>query len=100
MNKQPKHANTPKDIVDLSKAVKGQKLISCHGEILTFEGYCDRESFPYNVRYSDGSMGSRTKDGFTTDNLRLACDHDIVYIVPLENEVALKEFEEYEASQK
>ena len=77
-------ANTPKGIVDLNTAVKGQELISCHGEVLTYIGKECYEAFLHRVEYADGSLGSRTDDGFVADNFRLATDHDIVFIVPLE----------------
>lgn len=88
------YSNTPSGIVDLSKAKKGDKLISCHGDIFTFEGKDDRfEPFPYEVSYPNGAGGSRTIDGFVFRHKRLASDHDIVFIRTVEDQEALKEFE-------
>ena len=70
--------------IDLRKCKKGDKLLSCHGAILTYEHSNGSEHFPHIVTYSDGSAGSRTNDGFVYANVerRLPDDENIVYIFP------------------
>ena len=68
--------------VDLRKCKPGDILISKHGMKLEYikplpEGdYMDHE-----VKYPDGSHGSRTHDGFVFRKKRMEGDHDIVEII-------------------
>ena len=73
--------------VDLNTCVKGQKLRSKHGMILTYVGPSGNSFYPHEVRYPQGGYGSRTHDGFTFSNpsKRLEEDNDIVEILPLDN---------------
>lgn len=73
-------------MINLNNCKSGDKLLSKHGEILTYiEKSTDPrdERFPHIVRYSDGSRGSRTDDGFvySRPESRLDSDHDIVEII-------------------
>ncbi len=69
-------------MVDLRECKAGDKLLSKHGWILEYvkplpEGnYMDHE-----VKYPDGSNGSRTHDGFVYRKKRLETDHDIIQII-------------------
>lgn len=69
--------------IDLSKCKKGQKLLSSHGEILTYIEPCpEQDYYDHLVRYANGSKGTRTNDGFVFRNKRdPKTDHDIVEIV-------------------
>jgi hypothetical protein len=71
--------------VDLRKCVTGQKLLSKHGWILTYVKPLDpkKDYYDHEVRYPDGSPGTRTNDGFVFKNKksRLPEDHDIVEIL-------------------
>ncbi len=73
--------------VDLNTCVPGQKLRSRHGEILTYVKKLDpeRDYYDHMVKYANGSGGTRTNDGFVYRNAdkRLASDHDIVEILPV-----------------
>ena len=48
-------------MIDLRECKKGDKLISKHGETLTYVEHRPEEYFPHIVEYSDGSGGSRTE---------------------------------------
>lgn len=70
--------------VDLNTCKPGDKLLSKHG--LTLEYVCkapDNDYYDHEIRYPNGSMGTRTNEGFTyvNPNMRLERDHDIVEIV-------------------
>ena len=75
--------------IDLRKCKKGDKLLSCHGAILTYEKNGGFETFPHIVTYPDGSAGSRTNDGFVyaTAEKRLPEDENIIYIFPRHRKV-------------
>lgn len=80
--------------MDLSNCVPGQKLRSKHGMILTYVGpFIGHGPYQHEIRYPDGSHGSRMNDGFTyhNPNARLPEDHDIVEILPLEFNTPTKE---------
>lgn len=76
--------------IDLSTCQPGQKLVSKHGEILTFVGPNKYDGvrywYPYMIQYQNGSFGCRTQDGFVScfPDKRLETDHDIVQILPLD----------------
>ncbi len=69
-------------MVDLRECKAGDKLLSRHGLVLEYvrvlpEGdYMDHE-----VKYPNGSFGSRTHDGFVFRKKRMEIDHDIVEIL-------------------
>lgn len=77
-------------MIDLNTCVKGQKLKSKHGLILTYIGklpeghYYDHEvEYPSIPPYGSNSKGTRTNDGFVFRKNRAPEDHDIVEILPL-----------------
>lgn len=73
--------------IDLNTCVKGQKLKSKHGLILTYVGKLPPENYyQHKVKYPDGSFGTRTDDGMVFKNKPLPEDHDIVEILPLETQ--------------
>lgn len=74
-------------MIDLRNCNKGDKLISNHGDTLTYVEHQPEAYFPHIVKYADGSRGSRTDDGFVMRNesQRLETDHNIVEVIPLEN---------------
>lgn len=81
--------------IDLSKCKKGDKLrirtteawLSAFPnpptDIVTFIGENDGHATPfiYDIEYSDGSGGSRTKEGWTYFNNRLPDDPDVIEII-------------------
>jgi hypothetical protein len=74
--------------VNLNECVAGQKLRGKHGLILTYVGVnrsAGNSRFPHEVKYPNGSHGTRTDDGFVYSNLacRMEIDEDIVEILPL-----------------
>jgi hypothetical protein len=69
--------------IDLRTCVAGQKLISCHGIVLTYLRRQDCPTFGHRVQYPNGSTGTRTHDGQCFIKNKLPADHDIVAIVPL-----------------
>ena len=71
--------------VDLSKCKPGDKLVSSHGWTLTYVRPLPMGNFyDHEVRYPDGSGGTRTNDGFVFRNNRIPeTDHDIVEIIPV-----------------
>jgi hypothetical protein len=71
-------------MVDLRKCKPGDKLKSSHGLILTYVGPLPAGSYyDHDVRYPDGSAGTRMNDGFVfrNESKRLPADHDIVEIL-------------------
>lgn len=56
----------------------GDKLVSCHGMILTYVGLTSCDKFRHRVQYPNGSFGSRTDDGQVFTHSKLPEDHDIV----------------------
>ncbi len=71
-------------MVDLRTCKPGDKLRSCHGMILEYVGLYGPTNLPYRhrIKYPDGSLGSRTDDGYVFSVNRLPEDHDIVEIIP------------------
>jgi hypothetical protein len=68
--------------IDLRECVRGQKLLSKHGMILTYVGpLAETDYYDHEVRYPDGARGTRTHDGLTYRFSRLETDHDIVEIL-------------------
>ncbi len=69
--------------LDLRNCKKGDKLISIHGETLTYVGHLPEQYYPHRVKYADGSDGSRTHEGFVMHNQerRLETDHDIIEVI-------------------
>jgi hypothetical protein len=69
-------------MIDLRDCKAGDKLISKHGLVLEYirplseDNYMDHE-----VKYPDGSWGSRTHEGYVMRKKRLDSDHDIVEII-------------------
>lgn len=70
--------------VDLRNAKPGDKLKSCHGEIMTYVSHEPKTYYPHKIKYANGSPGERTDSGHVMHNLsaRLPTDHDIVEIIP------------------
>ena len=69
-------------MVDLRECKKGDKLVSKHGMILTYIGPLPESNYmDHEVKYPNGSFGSRTNDGFTFRKDRRDTDHDIVEII-------------------
>ena len=72
--------------IDLRNCVPGQKLRSKHGWILTYvKPLAEGEYYDHEVKYHDGSVGTRIHDGHTYRKIssRLDADHDIVEILPM-----------------
>lgn len=67
--------------LDLRTCKKGDKLLSRHGMELEYVGPSNTEDYPHEVRYPDGSRGTRCDDGYVYRKNRMACDHDIFQIV-------------------
>ena len=76
---------------DMKQCKPGDKLISCHGLILTYVGlnendtsgnYPHRIQYPNDEIYGSNSFGSRTDDGFVFKYKRMPEDHDIVGFAP------------------
>ena len=73
-----------KNEIDLSKCVAGQRLISTHGEIMTYVSSLGVEyGYEHRIMYSNGSLGTRTNDGFVYKKNRLPGDHDVAKILPM-----------------
>jgi hypothetical protein len=72
--------NRNKIMIDLRNCKKGDKLISKHGETLTYVEYQPEQYFPHLIEYADGSVGSRTDEGWVGKNMRYERDHDIVKV--------------------
>ena len=69
-------------MVDLRDCKPGDKLISKHGLVLEYVGPLPKGSYlDHEVKYPDGSWGSRTHDGYVMRIKRLYTDHDIVEII-------------------
>ena len=68
--------------VDLRTCEPGDLLVSRHGEYLTYVGPLPSGNYmDHEVRYSNGSYGSRTDDGYVYRRKREESDHDIVAII-------------------
>lgn len=65
---------------DMNLCVKGDKLISCHGDIFIYDGLNDCPCGIYNHRviYPNGTTGTRDDDGQVFQKNKLPEDHDIV----------------------
>jgi hypothetical protein len=65
---------------DMNQCRVGDKLASCHGLVLIYQGKCGIKDYPHKVQYPDGSVGTRTNDGqvILSSRLKLDTDHDIV----------------------
>jgi hypothetical protein len=74
--------------VDLRKCKPGQKLRDSWGWILTYIKPLDasKEYYDHEIRYPDGSCGTRIHSGhvYRNPNKRMTEDHDIVEILPLD----------------
>ena len=69
-------------MVDLRNCKKGDKLVSKHGLILTYvKPLSESDYMDHEVKYPNGSYGSRTHDGFVFRINRLPKDHDIIEII-------------------
>ena len=66
--------------VDLRTCKPGTRLLSKHGMVLTYVGPI-HGPYPHEVRYPDGSRGTRTDDGHAYRLNRKPEDHDIVEIL-------------------
>ncbi len=66
--------------VDLRTCKPGARLLSKHGMVLTYIGPIPGP-YPHEVRYPDGSRGTRTDDGFAYRVNPMPEDHDIVEIL-------------------
>ena len=71
--------------INLNNCSPGQKLKSSLGQILTYVGRTPEGNYyDHYVRYPNGSLGTRTNDGYVFKNASkrmLDCDHDIVEIL-------------------
>ena len=71
--------------IDLNICEEGDILISKHGEKLTYVKKLNPETeyYDHEVRYEDGSRGTRVNSGHVFKNAekRLESDHDIVEII-------------------
>ncbi len=69
--------------IDLRKCVGGDRLLSCHNEILIYRGLSGIPEHPHRIEYADGGYGTRTNDGFVMWNpiKRLDTDHNVVCIL-------------------
>lgn len=80
MNEQSNAANPAP--VDLRTCKPGDRLLSRHGMILTYVKPLPHDAYmEHEVRYPDGSKGTRTNDGFVFRTKRLLEDHDIIRIL-------------------
>jgi len=71
--------------VDLRTCKQGQKLVSSHGMILTYDKPLPEDDYyDHSVFYPNGLLGKRCHDGYTFRNNRLETDHDIVEILPMD----------------
>lgn len=69
--------------VDMNSCVPGQKLVTRLGNIVT---YCKKfknpySYYPHKIEYKNGSIGSRTDEGWVFINMVRPTDEDIVYIL-------------------
>lgn len=77
-----KEKNNNRVMIDLRECKEGDKLVSKHGMILTYvKALPESDYMDHEVKYPDGSWGSRTHDGFVMRKSRLEMDHDIVEII-------------------
>lgn len=66
---------------DMRQCKPGDKLISRHGLVLTYEGpnnFSSANMYPHLVRYPDGAYGTRADNGLVSLRKPLETDHDIV----------------------
>ena len=64
---------------DMNQCKAGDKLLSCHGNILEYVGTDERfTAYRHIVKYPDGGQGTRTDDGQTFVNRKMPEDEDIV----------------------
>lgn len=69
-------------MVDLRECKKGDKLVSKHGLILTYvKPLPESDYMDHEVKYPNGSRGTRTHDGFVFRKNRKDTDHDIVEVI-------------------
>jgi hypothetical protein len=72
-------------MIDLRVCKPGDRLLSKHGWVLTYVGPLPEDNYyDHEVRYHDGSKGTRIHDGhvYRKESSRLPEDHDIVAILP------------------
>jgi hypothetical protein len=72
--------------INLTTCIPGQKLLSKHGQILTYVSHNPTEAFPHIVRYQNGSVGSRLDNGQVFAKNRSVLDEDVVQILPINHE--------------
>lgn len=81
--------------IDLTKCRRGDKLVTRLWNIVTYESAnSGNPKWPHEIRYEDGSYGTRTDNGYVFSNpaKRLPSDDDIIAIVPRNvNKQTLKE---------
>ena len=65
--------------IDLRFCEPGDKLLSCHGEILEYVEFIGGK-YPHKIRYKNGSYGTRLDNGQVSIR-PLSTDHDIVRIL-------------------
>jgi hypothetical protein len=70
--------------IDLTTCVPGQKLKSRHGLILTYVKFVPSAPYPHEIKYPNGSRGTRNNDGTVFLHKRLPEDEDVVEILPLD----------------
>jgi hypothetical protein len=74
--------------VDLRTCKPGDKLLTVHGNILTYVGPNEHggDLYPHLIRYPHGGFGSRTDDGHVYINDRRTEDEDIIEILTPDEE--------------
>lgn len=85
--------------VDLRNCKRGDKLISNHGEVLTYIGKAPEGSYyDHEVAYDKPGLGNgtRTNEGYVFKHNRLPQDHDIEKVIPLEEWYKHKDIYLYE----
>ena len=74
--------NKERGKVDLRICEPGDTLISVHGMKLEYVRKLPEEYYmDHEIKYPDGSHGSRSDDGYAYRKMRLETDHDIVEII-------------------
>jgi hypothetical protein len=71
-------------VVDMTTCKPGQKLLLRNGEVAEYVGPnkdgCTR-AYPHLIKYSNGSLGTRTDDGYVFAKKQLPVDPDVIKIL-------------------
>jgi hypothetical protein len=69
--------------INLNRCLPGQKLRTVHGTIVTYMGRSlPGRWYPHEVKFDNGSYGSRSDDGQVFLKAKLPTDEDIAEILP------------------